>query len=538
MPSDEPAAAALHGRLHPATLIFTVVGLVRSTFFPLVIALLAGRRVAWYLWAILGFAGLSLLWSVARYFTFTYSIAGGELVIRHGLVGKQERHIPLARVQDVRLEQGVVHRVFGVVKVDIETAGGSGAEASLSVLSVAEADRLRQAIFAQVPGAAADGGADILALAAAAAAPSVLRRSRGEGETLWQVPLKDLVLAGLTANHLGTVMAVLFGGFALVDDLVPEESEKQFYRAAARLLSRGLAQAGAAPWVVIGVAIAAGLASAAVFSVAGSILLYFGFRLGRDGEDLHRGYGLLTRRASRLPRRRIQVLKIEEEFLRRLLGLATLRADTAGGAATAASQQDGGAHGGRDVLVPVLPRASVPALLPQFFPDLEPEPETWRRVSPRAVRREALPGVWLSLFLSAGLTAVLWNVERLVPAGIGLPSLWWGALPLLLVPVSIVSSVLSYRHLGYALGARYFRTRRGALSRAEHIVPLRNVQAVILRQTPFDRRQRLARLQIDSAGQVYTGGGPQIEHLPVAEAIALARTLAREAERQRYRWDR
>ena len=78
--------------------------------------------------------------------------------IRQGLIGKQERHIPLARVQDVRLEQGVVHRVFGVVKVDIETAGGSGAEASLSVLSVAEAERLRGAVFARAPGFADAGG--------------------------------------------------------------------------------------------------------------------------------------------------------------------------------------------------------------------------------------------------------------------------------------------------------------------------------------------------------------------------------------------
>jgi len=33
-----------------------------------------------------------------------------------------ERHIPLARVQDVRLKQALPHRLLGVVEVQIEVA--------------------------------------------------------------------------------------------------------------------------------------------------------------------------------------------------------------------------------------------------------------------------------------------------------------------------------------------------------------------------------------------------------------------------------
>ncbi len=97
-------------------------------------------------------------------------------------------------------------------------------------------------------------------------------------------------------------------------------------------------------------------------------------------------------------------------------------------------------------------------------------------------------------------------------------------------------NLLNYRTLGYSLGGRYFRTRRGWLNRSTHIVPLRNIQSAVVRQTPLDRRLRLATLMVDTAGQSYTGGGPRIGNLPLLEAQRLARELSRRAAATRYRW--
>ena len=248
-------------------------------------------------------------------------------------------------------------------------------------------------------------------------------------------------------------------------------------------------------------------------------MLFYGVRLSLRGEDLHRVYGLFTRWASSLPRRRIQVLKIEESLPRRLVGLATLRADTAGSAAATAGQEPTG----RDVLLPVVPRAEVEPLLPAFFPDLDPEPPDWRRVSPRAIRRGAGPGTLFCLLLAGGLFYLRRDLSTALA-------------PLLAIPLFWLASALAYRYLGYAFSLRYLWTRRGALSRATHVVPIRNIQTIVVRQTPFDRVHRVASLLVDTAGQTYTGGGPQISNVPAEDALALARTLARQAARLRYRW--
>jgi putative membrane protein len=173
------------------------------------------------------------------------------------------------------------------------------------------------------------------------------------------------------------------------------------------------------------------------------------------------------------------------------------------------------------VLLPLVRRAEVEQLLPVCFPDLAGESAEWRQVSRLAIRRATLKVAVLSL-----LGVVAWWFRA--------PG-WWALAPLLAIPLSYAINLQSYRHLGYALSERYLRLRRGWLGRTTHIVPVAKVQAVELRQTPFDRRLGLASLYVDTAGQAYTGGGPRLGNLPLAEAQALAQTLAQRAAATVYK---
>lgn len=498
-----PAVSVPLSRLHPLTLLVAAANALRGAILPLAVIYVVGNRTSFGLPLLLVVTALSLVASAARYFTFTYRVEAGELITRQGILDRTERHIPLTRVQDVRMEQGVLHRLLGVVDVHIETAGGQGAEASLSAVGRADAERLRRAIV----------GAGGVANAPPEAGPPAAQR-----DIIRRVGLRELVVAGLAANHLASGTAIVFGAWAFLDDVLPRDEQRRYLVLLVRTVQRWWEPGGWTAGLVGAAFLGAVLLVGMLLSVAGSVLLFYGFTLRRDGEDLHRTYGLLTRRASRLPRRRIQLLKIEESAPRRLLGLATLHADTAGSAAP-------GGKTGRDVLLPVVGRDEVEALLPAFFPDVDPP--VWRHVSRLAIRRETAKGVWACL-LFAVLSFLLLRNTAAPP----LLALW----PLGLVPLLYGVNVLGYRHLGYALGTGYLRTRRGTLERATHVVPVRNLQVVVLRQTPFDRRLGLATLRADTAGQTYTGGGPQIRHLPWAEALALAQTLARQAARARYRW--
>ncbi len=507
--SESPSrqvSVMLRGRLHPFTLILVLVAGVRGFLIPAALVFFSGSKTG--LGAVLlVFLAVTLIQAVARYFTFSYRIEGGELVTRQGIVERTERKIPLSRVQDLRIEQGLLQRLLGVVEVHVETAGGQGAEASLSVLSKSEAENLRRAVFP-----AGVVSAPSAATTAALPAPP-------SGTVIRHLSLRDLVLAGLTSNRATSAFVVIFALWQLVDDVLPQAVYERFVRGISQSIEHYLLQGGQqAGWTPVLVLALGALVVGTIISVIGSIILFHDFKLVQKGEDLQRSYGLLTRRNSSLPRRRIQVLKIEESWLRRLFGLATLRADTAGSRTSNEEARDG-----RDVLLPVIPSRDVEELLPVFFKDSPPSGQTdWQRVSPRAIRRGTVRGTLLCLLA----TLILWVLNRNPHA------LWL----LTLIPLIYWGNVLSYRHLGYSLGETLFRARRGWLGRSTHIVPMRNIQVLVITETPFDRRHGLATLTVDTAGQTHTGGGPKIRNLPRTEAERLARDLARRAAEMRYRW--
>lgn len=499
MANETPLVAApvtlLEGRLHPLTLLLGLITALRNLIFPAIPILLFGHR---FRWGGIGLFGLLLMGTVVtllmRYLSFSYRLQGNDFITREGLLERKERHIPLEQIHEIRLEQNILQRVFDVVEAVVETAGAEGAEAKLSVLSRAEAERLRTAVAARAAAKANTTG-DILP---------------PEREIVRKLSLQELVLHGLTSNHLLSALAILGGLWAVADDVLPQaiykylgkwlkvaagEFFRQGFRAALLLFVLGL----------VGLAIV-GL----VVSLFGSVVKFFNYTLTRQGDELHRSYGLLTRRSSSLPRQRLQVLKIEEGMLRRWAGLATLRADISG-----SKKDDSDDNKGRDVLLPIVWREELDALLGVFFPTLAQDGGEWKKVSPLAIRRETKAGLFLLLIITVVISLTLKS--------------WWGLSLLLLAPAVYWLNVKSYQQFGYALGHQYFRTRAGVLRRATHIVPIAKSQVIVVRQSPFDRRWKLATLQVDTAGQSYTGGSPRISHLPLEEARQVARTLAHEA---------
>ena len=52
-----------------------------------------------------------------RYWSYRYRLDHDELVVRQGVLFRNERHIPYARVQNIDLVQNPLHRLFGVAEV-------------------------------------------------------------------------------------------------------------------------------------------------------------------------------------------------------------------------------------------------------------------------------------------------------------------------------------------------------------------------------------------------------------------------------------
>ena len=117
-------ASILEGRLHPMTLLLGVYNYVRRMILPLIPLIILERGVTTVVIITLMLAA-GLARALVRYFTFSYSIERGELITREGIFERTERHIPLERIQEIRIEQGILHRLFGVVDAQSRRRAGS-----------------------------------------------------------------------------------------------------------------------------------------------------------------------------------------------------------------------------------------------------------------------------------------------------------------------------------------------------------------------------------------------------------------------------
>jgi putative membrane protein len=518
---EVPLAGGGPRRLHVLSPVF-FASRHALRLWPLAV-LVAARRQFWLL--VLG-ALVLLAWSTLEWLRRTYELEGGALRLEEGVVARKLRAVPFDRIQQVELVRKPLHRLLGVASLRVETAGGgTAAEVDLDVVTLEEARTLRASLLrakAQVTGArggAVGTGADTAGPPAAAGAPGDQAGAGAAGTAAGQVAtgqpdawadaeapraervllrlsLGEVMLAGITGARAAAALVIL-GPISQATDWFPGLTDWLFARFDPEAVTPTTPAAFAAV-AVLAVVVWLGLAAAS------SIVTDYGFTLARAGNDLVVRRGLLERREAVLPLGRLQVVRIEESLLRRALGLASIRIQSAG-------RTGGGDQTASRLAIPVLQRVQVNRVLEELLPGAAPVPRLL--LPPPAARRRAVTrSVLTATVFIAAVGLSLWWLTSLgvlgVPAALAVL-----ALPVLAVAVTI--GLAAYRSLGHATREGFLYARVGVAIRVTTAVPVAKAQSGSVRTTPFQRRAGLATLHVDVAG-----GGPTPKVHDESEATA------------------
>lgn len=428
--------------------------------------------------------------ALVRYYRFRYEIVDETLAVESGVLARQSREIPLGRIQNVDLRQGVLNRLLGLTIVDFETAGGSTTEASLDAVAPEEADRLRR-LVQQFDRESRDRAAGTVDSSADETDSEASSESAADDEVtdLFAFSWRDLLTYAVVSVRPAAPVLTL-AGLPLGGDLV------------AAIVRFNLTLVGAEPALTPSVLEPFGpprlvalalltlvefLLAALVVSVVLTVVEYYDFRLFREGDDLRYQRGLVRRYSGTIPLSKVQTVTVKENVLMRRFGLATLVVETAGyGGGTQQSEQG--------VAVPMAPREEVYELAR----DIEPFGTfEFERPPTRARRRYA--------FRFAVVAAVLNGVGYAVDTFLLESGDWWVLLGLfVLVPLA---AHLRWRHRGFALDDDVLATRAGFWSQTTRIVPYYRVQTVFVGRSPFQRRRDLATVTADTASTASVLGG-------------------------------
>jgi putative membrane protein len=498
-----PSDAAPLRRLHPLSLLFGIAAAAKALVIPAVTtAIVAPPLLRIPLLALVLLP--ALVASVVRYLNYGYRLGTHELVVRQGLLSRTERSIPYARIQNIDLVRNPFHRLFDVALVRIETASGGEPEAVIRVLSLAAVEEMRERVFRRDRAAAtAEGEADALS-------PRLL---------LALAP-RELALYGLVSGRGTVLLAAAIGAVFQFGNLEEVLAQRVAEWARAQQLLPAIETLG---WPVLtGLGLLAAIGALALLqglSALWALLTLHGFRLERDGEDLRTHFGLLNRVSATIPRHRIQSLVLRATPIQRWLGRVSLRAETAG-AGTGGQVSEAGAE--RPWIAPLLRVSRLPALLEEVLPEVDLDAVDWQPLPERARRRLAARGLLVTgAAFAGGLWALGPESVLILVAG---------------VPLALLHGVMTLRTTGYALTDRAVLHRTGWIVRRVMMARLAKIQSIGLVASPFDRRHRMATLQVDTAGSGPLSRRFEIRYLDARDAQELADRLHEEAARRTFRW--
>lgn len=441
---------------------------------------------------IFGGVGLLVIGSaLVRYFTFKFAIHNGSLLVKQGLITKKDRTIPLARIQNINLKRDLIHRIVGLVDLEIETAGGGKAEATLSAVTEDQAHELKQKLL---------GRYDPLS--------SPLIEARRE-EVIYQATARELFIAGATENRLLIMVASIFGIVSAAPGFM-----EAFTTWIEKAIKGAVQQAGRSPsdwtvWIVLGlIALIVGWLA----SIIMTFISYWGFEVAWKDGAFRRQYGLLNHFENVVPAKRIQTARFTANFIQKWFGVGKLYLDTAG---SFSQQSDGeGRQSARPtpLMAPLINWEGAMKILGRVFADLELEEARWTPPPSRMIGRWAF-SAWPTALLAGAACAYFfkfWGIGAFVGIFLLTALYAWWTRPL----------------MGWQDDGVRLLVRRGRLWRSLQIAPIQKIQMAEVNQSPAQKRFGLASVRVCTAGSA-ADSSLVIMDIPAEEARSLAWDLHR-----------
>ena len=233
--------------------------------------------------------------------------------------------------------------------------------------------------------------------------------------------------------------------------------------------------------------------------LAGYVSWYF-TRFVIDGTELRITRGFLTKQSRRIPFERIQSVDVAEPFIARIVGLAELRVEMAGGNESRTTLRYLPLNDVRDLRRLLLARAHGEEIADDTGPK-----DDQRSLITRVPPQRIIVGTLLSLdFLGAVLALICVVVIGVVSQQVLI--VLGGVLPFGGAVVQIVAKrILEQWDFTLSRGARGLRIERGLLSRTSQTIPYDRVQGIAIKEPFVWRRLGWQRLEVDVAGYAAQG---------------------------------
>lgn len=323
-------------RLHWVATITGVLEVIKQNVLTLVILFIVGSRneSSYLVW----FVGIGLISAfglgIMGWFRFKYQLLEDEIHIHKGIFVQKKLYIHKNRVQVTEISAGIIQRIFGLVSLTIQTAGGGSERAVLSAL---DAETARTIVNVLNPKIAEESELNFelsqeelqksplpnqSELSHAKLTPPPNHQPHTNHHSEWTLSNKRLLYLALTSGEFGIIATILGTILGQLSDFITDENIQWIVDRIPVIQQPGL--------FFVLFSIASVILVSYLLSILSSIVRYYGFTIRKVGKELHISRGLLERIQTTVPYHRIQAISSTEGLLRQPFGLESLSIISAG----------------------------------------------------------------------------------------------------------------------------------------------------------------------------------------------------------------
>ncbi|TFE01981.1 PH domain-containing protein [Jeotgalibacillus salarius] len=484
-------------RLHPITTVMNALKTLKEAFIPIVILVFLNRGEAESILDYLPFfimgamIILFLFLGVIKWWRFKYWLEEGELRIEQGLFVKKKRYIPFERIQSLNYTEGILHRPLKLVKIKVETAGSSASqesEAELTAITKEEADELNRIISAAKKKLKEgnteefDGDTSIV-------------EEQPEERVLYKMSAKDLIVMATTSGGAGVVLGGVLIFLSQFGEFIPYEA---VFEELVDIVETGFLLAGVAAVFVFLIAW--------LIAVGMTFLRYADFTVKLVDKDIVITRGLLEKKQTTVPLKRIQGIRFDQNIAREPFGYTSVTIESAGGSVL---EKDSNAIR----LLPMIREKEAFPILNEIMPDYQ-----WKTaftgVPKRSLKRYIF---WKMLFSLVIIGPVSYFFFPL------------GLISLVLIPLAAGLGWLQYKTAGWSASHDQLTLKYRGFSKQIVYMKKKRIQSLAWTQTIFQRRGDVATIH-STIKSFASGSHSSIAHVAQDDAELLMEWYSPEAE--------
>lgn len=460
-----------------------------------------GSKTDYLIYVFIGIAIILSIYSIFDFLRYKFHVKDNDFIVEKGVFSKKKIVIPFDRIQSINFKQNIIQQVFNVVGLEIDTAGTAKKEFDFDALEIRSSKALRDYIFDNKKEIKIDDNLygrnlEIKAILA---------------KKILNLNLSDLVKIGLTQNHFRSLFFALFSMFWIKEqiDKVGINIDQYADVSEENILKLGL-------YVMVGLLILSFILII-IISIIRNILKYYNLILKRIPNGFKLEYGLFNRNEISVMDNKMQVLKWNDNLLRKILGLFNLQIKLA--SSVAVKQR-------KSIIIPGVRSKDINEIKDYFFPDKSAKIDSFNKIDIYYLWRRI--GFVISFFaVLPFLTFVTLNYFNNT---IDIPIELYFLFSALTIYFSL-TSYLKYNKMLYGFNNEVLEINSGIFGDKSTIFALYKLQGISITQSPIQVRKDLADLTIYSSA-----GIEKIKYIPKSNAEKIRDYILYKIETDKREW--